>query len=67
MSIGEAIRVMLARENKSQTWLANEVSVSRSYMSSLCNDNKNPSWNLINRISKAFDCELWELIKEGGK
>ena len=65
MDLGEAILVMLARRKKSQTWLANEVSVSRPYMSSLCHNNREPSWSLLNRISTALDCKLSKLIAEG--
>jgi len=65
MNLGEAILVMLARRRKSQTWLAKEVSVTRCYMSSLCNNNREPSWGLVNRISNALGCKLSELIREG--
>lgn len=65
MDLGEAILVMLARRRKSQSWLANELSVTKGYMSSLCNNNREPSWGLVNRISSALDCKLSELIREG--
>ncbi len=64
MDLGKGIRVMLAKRNISQTKLAKQVGVTRPYMSSLCNNERVPSFGLLEKISNALDCELWELIKE---
>jgi len=64
MDVGQGIRVMLAKRQVSQTKLSKEVGVTRPYMSSLCNNDRVPSFGLLERISDALDCELWELIKE---
>jgi len=64
MDLGQGIRVMLAKRQISQTKLAKKVEVTRPYMSSLCNNERVPSFGLLERISEALDCELWELIKE---
>lgn len=66
MDLGLAIRVMIAKRKVSQTSLAKEVGVTRPYMSSLCNNDRIPSFGLLEKVSVALDCELWELIKEGG-
>lgn len=65
VDVGKAIRVMLAKENKSQTWLAKKVNVTRSYMCSLCNNKKTPSLHLLKIISLQFNSSLAELINEG--
>ena len=67
MDLGQAIRVMLAKRQLSQTKLAKEVNVTRPYMSSICNNERVPSFGLLERISDALDCELSELIAEGEK
>lgn len=64
MDLGQGIRVMLAKRQISQTKLAKEVEVTRPYMSSLCNNERVPSFGLLEKISDALDCKLWELIKE---
>lgn len=64
MDLGQGIRVMLAKRNVSQTKLAKEVEVTRPYMSSLCNNERVPSFGLLERMSAALDCKVWELIKE---
>jgi DNA-binding Xre family transcriptional regulator len=67
MNLGRGIRVMLARRNISQTRLAREVGVSRPYMSSLCTNNKTPSFGLLESISLSLGCEMWEIIKESAE
>lgn len=64
MDLGMGIRVMLARQNISQTKLARRVEVTRPYMCSLCNNERVPSFGLLEKISAELHCELWELIKE---
>ncbi len=64
MDLGQGIRVMLARRKISQTKLSKEVGVTRPYMSSLCNNERVPSFGLLEKISHSLDCHLWELIKE---
>ena len=64
MDLGQGIRVMLAKRQVSQTKLAKEVEVTRPHMCSLCNNERVPSFGLLERMSDALDCKLWELIKE---
>lgn len=64
MDLGQGIRVMLAKRQISQTKLAKEVEVTRPYMSSLCNNERVPSFGLLERMSDALNCKVWELIKE---
>ncbi len=64
MDLGKGIRVMLARNNLSQTKLAAAVKVTRPYMSSLCNNERVPSFGLLERIGESLDCKVWELVKE---
>ena len=64
MDLGQGIRVMLAKRQISQTKLAKEVEVTRPYMSSLCNNERVPSFGLLERMCDALDCKVWELIKE---
>jgi transcriptional regulator with XRE-family HTH domain len=64
MDIGKAIRVYIAKLNISQTKLAKSVGVTRPYMSSLCNNERVPSFGLLESISKSLECRVWELIKE---
>lgn len=65
LDIAVSIRVWIAKRNTSQTKLAKKVGVTRPYMSSLCTGGKIPSTGLIERISKALDIEVSELIKAG--
>jgi DNA-binding Xre family transcriptional regulator len=65
VDLGQAIRVMLAKRQVSQTTLAKEVDVTRPYMSSLCNNERVPSFRLLERISNSLDCKLSELIAGG--
>lgn len=65
MDLGLAIRVMLAKRQISQTKLAKEVNVTRPYMCSLCNNERVPSFGLLEDISSALNCALSELIKGG--
>lgn len=65
MDLGQGIRVMLAKRQISQTKLAKMVEVTRPYMSSLCNNERVPSFGLLERISESLGCKVWELIKEG--
>ncbi|MEE8209079.1 MAG: helix-turn-helix transcriptional regulator [Nitrosomonadaceae bacterium] len=65
MNIGVAIRVALAKRNKSQTWLANEVDVTRPFLSNLCNNNKAPSIGMLRKIACALGMPVSELIKGG--
>ena len=64
MDLGKGIRVMLAKKQLSQTKLATAVKVTRPYMSSLCNNERVPSFGLLERIGESLDCEVWELVKE---
>lgn len=64
MDLGKGIRVMLAKRNISQTKLAKQVGVTRPYMSSLCNNERVPSFGLLETMSAELCCELWELMKE---
>ena len=64
MDLGVGIRVMIARQNTNQTQLAKAIGVTRPYMSSLCNNERTPSFGLLENISAFLNCKVWELIKE---
>ena len=65
MDIWQAIRVMLAKRQLSQAKLAAMVEVTRPYMCSLCNNERVPSFGLLERICEALECKVSELIAEG--
>ena len=65
MDLGQGIRVMLAKRQVSQTKLAKEVDVTRPYMCSLCNNERVPSFGLLEKISEALDCKVSEIVAEG--
>jgi DNA-binding Xre family transcriptional regulator len=64
MNLGQGIRVMLAKRQLSQTKLAMAVNVTRPYMSSLCNNERVPSFGLLESMCAALNCKVWELIRE---
>ena len=64
MDLGKGIRVMMAKKKISQTKLASAIHVTRPYMSNLCNNERVPSFGLIERICETLECNVWELIKE---
>ena len=64
MDLGQGIRVMLAKRQISQTKLAREVGVTRTYMSSLCNNDRVASLGLLERMASALNCGVWEILKE---
>ena len=67
MDTGKAIRVMIARNNTNQTQLSKKIEITRPYMSSLCNNERTPSLGMLEKISSALNCSVWELIKEAEK
>ena len=65
MNVAKSIRVSLAKENKKQTWLANELGVSRAYVSALCTGEKRPSMDKMTVIANVFHVSVSEFIKRG--
>lgn len=61
----QALRVILAKNNRSQNWLAKEVGKSRPYICKLCNNERVPSFGLIDDICKVFDVPVSEFMKGG--
>ena len=65
MNVAKSIRVSLAMENKKQTWLANELGVSRAYVSALCTGVKRPSMDKMTVIANVFGISVSEFVKRG--
>lgn len=65
MDISKSIRVGLAMKNVKQKWLANELGVSRAYISNLCNGSKIPGRAQIEEIASAFNVKVSEFIMWG--
>ena len=65
MSIAASLRMALAKKNKSQTWLAKEIEVTRPYVCNICNGNKKPSIETIERICKALEITKSDFFKYG--
>ena len=64
---GDAIRLVLARKNMSQNWLAMKVQTSTGYMSQLINGTRNPSGRMRNRILEVLkDCEFDDIFEISG-
>ena len=61
----QALRVILAKNNKSQNWLAKQVGKDRTYISKICCDERVPSFGLIDDICKVFNIKVSEFMKEG--
>lgn len=65
VDLGQGIRIMLAKRQVSQTTLSKEVGVTRPYVCSLCNNSKEPSFALLEKIAYALDCNVSEIIASG--
>jgi len=65
MDLGMAIRVGLAIKNKSKSWLAGELGVSKQYIGQLCKNAKTPSLEMITDISTLFNVTEAEFIGWG--
>jgi transcriptional regulator with XRE-family HTH domain len=65
MNWAQAIRVGLAINNQTNQWLADELSVSKQYVSSMCNGSKTPSVQMIESLSMAFDAKMSEFAHWG--
>lgn len=61
----QALRVILAKENKSQAWIARQIGVSRPYVSSLYNANKLPSLGTVKKVCDVFGVPVSAFIKGG--
>lgn len=61
----QALRVILAKNHRSQSWLARETGKDRTYISKLCNNERVPSFGLIDDICKVFDVPVSEFMKGG--
>lgn len=63
--IHQAIRVMLAKKNKSQSALARELGLSKFHINHMCHGRRTPSWGCICDMSEAFEMKVSDFIKEG--
>jgi DNA-binding XRE family transcriptional regulator len=63
--IHRALRVILARYNASQSQLARDIGVSRFHISNICNERREPSWEMICAVCEVFDVKVSEFIKGG--
>ncbi len=61
MHFGQAIKIALIKKGKSQSWLANELSVSRQAISNMVNS-ESGNTETINRIARALEIKASELI-----
>ena len=61
--LGENIRRIRMSKDMSQIELCRKLEVDRAYMSNIENGNKNPTLLTIERIAKALNVSLEELIK----
>ena len=62
-----ALRLALAREQRSQAWLSRTTGLSRTYICSLCSDDDpaRPSLEAAERICEALEIKISDFFKEG--
>ena len=64
MDIGKSIRIALAKANKRQQWLADEIGITRQMMC-LAKQNKYATGQRIEALAKAFNMSASEFVKLG--
>lgn len=67
MDIGKSIRLALAERNERQTWLADQLNVSRAYVNRLANGISVPGGKTIEAIADVFGMTVSEFIALGEK
>lgn len=65
MNIAASIRVALAYRGKSQSWLANEMGVSKSYINRLAKGRIRPGLRQVEKIAEVLGYTISELIALG--
>ena len=65
MDIGLSIRISLANVNKSRTWLAEEMGVTRGYISNMANGKTVPGGRTIATLAAIFGMSSSEFIALG--
>lgn len=65
MDIAKSIRVGLAMDRKRQAWLAEQLGVTKSYASGLCNGVVGVSTERLEQIAGCFGVPVSEFIKWG--
>lgn len=66
MDISKSTRIGLAKLDKKQTWLADELDVTTAYVSKICKDNGyTPSTGMIESLASVFSVEVSEFISWG--
>ena len=56
------IKEVLVIQGKSQTWLAEELNISRVAMTNLCNNKSQPHLKDLKRIAEILDVDIRELL-----
>lgn len=65
MDIGKAVRVALAERDKTRTWLAGEMGVTRAYISAITKGKCSVSISKANQIADIFGLTLSDFVKLG--
>lgn len=63
--LSKALRVSLAGENKSSTWLAKELGVTPQYINQVCNGDKQLNMKRTNQVCKALNIKLSTFVARG--
>jgi len=66
MNIGKAVKVALAKNEKSQLWLSQELGMSPQAINSMC-ARKSSQVSLIGEVADALDMRILDLIALGEK
>jgi len=67
MDIGRSLRMCLAKEGKSQEWLAEKIETSRPTISNYCANKGNMKASTLQRICDVFGLNVSEFIALGEK
>jgi putative transcriptional regulator len=57
------LKERLAKGNKSQSWLSEQLEISESYTSHLVQGKRRPSPSLRNKLQKVFNCSFDDLFE----
>ncbi len=64
MNLGKSLKIVLAKEDKSQKWLAEQMGTSNAMVCKWCNK-KTYSWETVFSICALFDYKVSEFIALG--
>lgn len=64
MELGDRIKILRINRKISQSQLANQVGITRTYLSLIENNNKKPSLSLLERIGRSLQIPLHILFQE---